>query len=242
MNSSEYANLEQVESKHWYYAGKRELVLRWLRRVKRDAPGTRLLDCGAGTGRFAEEMRTCGLDVFVLDDHEESLAMLRRKFPAERVLALEREGIPLPASSVDVVTALDVLEHIGPDADALKGMWRVLKPGGVLIATVPAGMELWSDWDVALQHHRRYDRCSLAALFNDQDWELLYLNYTNVAVYPLVWAVRFWQRWRKPVSRAEDRVPPAPINALLRRVFVWTGLWRLPWPRGVSLIVLAVRR
>ena len=243
MNPDEYANLERVEADHWYYAGKRELVRRWLRRAGRPAPDDVLLDCGAGTGRFAEEM-SAHCRVLALDDHAESLELLRRRLGADRVISLGESGIPLPDASVDLVTALDVLEHIPDDAGALAGMGRVLKPGGVLVATVPAGMELWSDWDTALHHCRRYSRDSLRELFGPGEWTIFHLNYTNVAVWPAVWSIRRWQKRfpRRASARAEDRLPPPWLNLALRRLFVVTGLWRLPFPRGVSLLVVAIRR
>ena len=79
MDAAEYTNLTRVEEKHWYYAGKRELVRRWLQRVGALRTDHVLLDCGAGTGRFAKEMET-DCKVLVLDDHEESLRLLREKF------------------------------------------------------------------------------------------------------------------------------------------------------------------
>ena len=108
MNASEYANLDRIEQQHWYYAGKRELVRRWLSRVRPPAPADTLLDCGAGTGRFALEMqRHC--QVLVLDDHEEALRLLRGRFRAEQVLSLSGDAVPLPSNSIEYVTALDVL-------------------------------------------------------------------------------------------------------------------------------------
>ena len=56
MNSEEYANLDRVERDHWYYSGKRRFVREWIRRIRPPVPSDVLLDCGAGTGRFAEEM------------------------------------------------------------------------------------------------------------------------------------------------------------------------------------------
>jgi hypothetical protein len=109
-------------------------------------------------------------------------------------------------------------------------------------------MALWSDWDGALHHFRRYDRAQLRALFAGEQWELVYVNYTNVLVYPLVWAVRRWRAfgkrlgWSAPASRAEDRQPPAAINALLRAQFTGLARWRVPFPFGVSLVLVARRR
>jgi ubiquinone/menaquinone biosynthesis C-methylase UbiE len=246
MNAEEYANLQQTERDHWYYSGKRLLVKHWLAASRPLSPADTLLDCGAGTGLFAGEMQA-ECRVLVLDDHEESLRLLREKFPAECVLKVSADGIPLAAGSVEAITALDVLEHIEADAAAVREMARVLRPGGVLVATVPASMALWSDWDVGLHHFRRYSRPGLRKLFEDPaTWEIVYVNYTNVVVFPLVWLARKWRAVRKsPVvegRRAEDVVPPRAINSLLRSLFVGFGKLRVPFPFGVSLLLVARRR
>ncbi len=243
MNPAEYANLAHVEREHWYYVGKREFVRRWIERVRPLAKADRLLDCGAGTGQFAAEMaRDC--DVTVMDTVEESLRLLRERFPADRVITLVDDEVPLPDASLDYVTALDVLEHVPDDRAVVDGFARLLRPGGLAVVTVPASMALWSDWDVSLHHYRRYSRSQLVDLFPTDRWEIVHVNYTNVLVYPLVWLVRRWQRGRRDAAmkRAEDRVPSAPVNALLRWQFVQLALSRWRMPFGVSLLLVARRR
>ncbi len=243
MNAEEYANLERVEADHWYYAGKREIARRWLERARPITPTDRLLDCGAGTGRFAQEMD--GLcQVTVLDDHEEALRLLRAKFPAGRVISLAGDRVPLPDGSLDYVTALDVLEHTPDDAAVVRGFHRLLKPGGVALVTVPASMALWSDWDVVLHHYRRYSRAELERLFPAAEWELVHSNYTNVFAFPAVWLLRRWRRWfpAGQGARAEDKVPSSWLNCLLRASFVRPAFWRVRFPFGVSLLLVARRR
>jgi SAM-dependent methyltransferase len=243
MNAAEYDNLELTEREHWYYSGKREAVQYWLARTAQLGEQQTLLDCGAGTGLFAEEM-AAHCRVLVLDDHEESLRRLRVRFRPEQVLRVSAEGIPLAEASIDAVTALDVLEHIEGDRAAVREMARVLRRGGVAVVTVPAGMALWSDWDTVLHHYRRYDREQLRALFGSADWEILHVNYTNVAVYPVVWCVRKWRAWRKSgtAGRTEDRIPPRWLNRVLRALFVTMARSRIPFPFGVSLLLVARRR
>jgi SAM-dependent methyltransferase len=249
MNAAEYANLDAVERTHWYYAGKRAIVRWWLGRVSPPRPDQVLLDCGAGTGRFALEMQP-HCRVLVLDDHEEALRLLRARFKAEQILSLSGDAVPLPDGSLDFVTALDVLEHVPDDAAVVRGFHRLLKPGGVAVITVPAGMALWSDWDEALHHYRRYDRGQLCALFPEAQWEILHVNYTNVVVYPAVWFVRKWRRLTARrgaapaagTARSEDRLPPAWLNGVLQSVFVGLAKVRVPFPFGVSLLLVARRR
>jgi SAM-dependent methyltransferase len=252
MDAAEYTNLEATERDHWYYAGKRHLVRHWINRVRAPAREEILLDCGAGTGRFAKEMEAF-CRVLVLDDHAEALQLLRTRFKPEQILNLVRGEVPLPDASVDYVTALDVLEHVPDDRAVVRGFHRLLKPGGLAVVTVPASMALWSDWDVGLHHFRRYHRQQLKALFPDDQWELVHLNYTNVIVYPAVWLVRKWRALKGPRdrvgnravnagARSEDKLPPAWLNELLRSLFVGMGRSSVPMPFGVSLILMARRR
>ncbi len=244
MNAEEYANLEKVERDHWYYAGKRRLVRCWLSRVKPPAATDELLDCGAGTGLFAKEMES-ECRVWVLDDHAEALRILRTRFRPERILSLSGDQVPLSDGSLDYVTALDVLEHVPDDVAVVRGFHRLLKPGGIALVTVPAGMALWSDWDEALHHYRRYDRDQLRNLFPVADWDVVHVNYTNVIVYPAVWLVRKWRRRfpsKSGSARSEDQVPFPALNRLLRGIFIGLGLCRLPFPFGVSLLLVARRR
>jgi SAM-dependent methyltransferase len=243
MNAPEYANLAAIEGGHWYYAGKRELVRGWIQRTRPPQPEDVLLDCGAGTGFFAKQMEAC-CRVLVLDDHEEALRLLRQRFRPEQILSLAGDQVLLPDGSLDYVTALDVLEHVPDDAAVVCGFHRLLKAGGLAVVTVPAGMALWSDWDESLRHYRRYSRRQLRALFPAAQWELVYVNYTNVIVYPAVWLARQWRRRTGDSSRprAEDRQPPPALNRLLKFLFVALGRCRVPFPLGVSLLLVARRR
>jgi len=246
MDAAEYTKLAEVERTHWYYSGKRVFVQAWLRRARPPRPDDLLLDCGAGTGLFAEEM-AAHCRVMVLDDHEEALRILRTRFKPDQILSLAGDRVPLPDASLDFVTALDVLEHTPDDAAVVRGFHRLLKPGGVAAVTVPAGMALWSDWDEALHHYRRYSRPQLRALFPPGEWELVHTNYTNALVYPAVWFVRKWRRWfpakaKSTTARAEDTVPAGWINSGLRTQFVTLALARLPMPFGVSLVLVARKR
>ena len=134
VDSAEYDNLAALERDHWYYAGKRRLVRAWIERLRPPSAHDVLLDCGAGTGLFAAEMERC-CRVLVLDDHEESLRMLRARFPAGQVLVPVGGSVPLPDRSLDYLTALDVLEHIPDDAAAVRGFARLLRPGGLMVCS-----------------------------------------------------------------------------------------------------------
>ena len=79
MDAAEYAHIAALEREHWYYSGKRWFVREWIRRARPPHRDDTLLDCGAGTGLFAQEM-AADCRVLVLDDHEEALRILRTRF------------------------------------------------------------------------------------------------------------------------------------------------------------------
>ena len=244
MNPEEYKNLATVEQNHWYYSGKRKIVSHWMRESGHLTRDSLLLDCGAGTGAFAAEMQS-QCRVFASDDYAESLAILRDRLGEERVIAASCTNLPLPDNKFDFVTALDVLEHIEDDSRALSEMYRVTKPGGMVIITVPALMSLWSDWDVTLRHFRRYDRKSLNILVDQYSFQTIILNYMNFWAFPVVWALRRLRGRGNAESkkRAEDKIPRNPFNSLLRSIFIWSSCQRfIKWPFGVGLLAVLVKK
>ncbi len=250
VDPEEYNSIFNVEKRHWYNRGKREIVRHWLDKAGALRKEASLLDCGAGSGFFAMECNhRCR--ALAMDHHPVALERMRELLPADQVIKGSAESIPLEAASVDAVTALDVLEHVKEDARAAAEIRRVLKPGGLLVATVPALMSLWSDWDVSLGHYRRYHHKELLQLFSGGGWDIAHWNYLNVAALPAIYLIRKWRAikagggTRPPPAgqRAEEQLLPAFINQLLYWAFVWPGCQ--PWirfPCGVSLLLAARKK
>jgi SAM-dependent methyltransferase len=242
MNPEEYNNLARVEERHWFYAGKREIVRHWIQRFHPLKPADRLADCGAGTGIFAGEMRAA-CKVTAVDDFEESLKLLEARLGKDAVLKGSCTALPLADNSVDVLTALDVIEHVQDDRASMTEFLRVLRPGGIAVVTVPALMSLWSDWDVTLRHHRRYHARTLRETIPAQ-FDILHLNYINVAVLPAVFFVRKFRAFKqrlgfKTTARSEDQVPPDWLNLFLQWQFVWLACQpALHFPAGVGLLAV----
>ena len=95
------------------------------------APGPRVLDLGAGTGKLTGTLVALGADVVAVEPHPAMLAELRRALPAVRALPGSAEVIPLPDGSLDAVLAGNAL-HWFDLAVAGPEMARVLAPGGIL--------------------------------------------------------------------------------------------------------------
>jgi SAM-dependent methyltransferase len=116
------------------------------------APGTRVLDVGAGTGKLTAALLELGADVVAVEPDPSMLAELRRLLPSARAMAGSAESLPLPEASVDAVLAGQAL-HWFDMAVAGPEIARVLVPGGTL-----AG--LWNVYDDRIDWVAGFDRIS----------------------------------------------------------------------------------
>lgn len=243
MNTEEYAKLDRIERQHWFYCGKRAIVRYWINRYLSLRPSDLLIDAGCGTGTFLVEMsRICR--VLGLDAHDESVALARPRLGAvgAQILQTGLERVALPDGCAAVITMLDVLEHLDDDGAAVQEMMRLLRPGGLLVVTVPALRWLWSDWDVALHHRRRYSRNALLRVADRPGTQVLRCAYFNTALLPPIALIRLWRKLRpaRPgAPRAEDHIPGRWLNRLLYHAMVTPACW--DWfhpPLGVSLLAV----
>jgi SAM-dependent methyltransferase len=238
----------KLEDTYWWFVARRRLVRDLLSRYRpAPAPGAasdrlRILDVGCGTGATLYVLDQLGA-VIGMDSSRDALSLSRRRGRYQLVRA-QGEALPVPSGSVDVITALDLLEHIPDDAAAVTEFTRALRPGGVLLVTVPALPWLWSEHDEALDHLRRYPAMRLRALLQGAGLEIQRLSPVIGCLLPPIALLRLLQRLRRrPHGSPETAfiVPPTPINLLLIGLLWLENRWVLRWnlPIGVSLLAVA---
>ena len=148
------ADIQAAEASHFWFHARRRHV-RWV--LDRYFSEARLvLDVGCGTGFVLEGLQRGDRSRVLAgcDARIETLAMARRTLPGVLLFAADVEALPVRAQ-FDVVTALDILEHVDEDVRALAALRDVIKPGGGLILTVPQHPWLWSEVDDFSRHRRR---------------------------------------------------------------------------------------
>ncbi|MFF8378673.1 class I SAM-dependent methyltransferase [Streptomyces sp. NPDC015661] len=119
-------------------------------------PGARtLLDLACGTGLVTERLARPGLRVYGADAAHAMVRVAAGRAPGRAVRADARR-LPLPDASLDAVTAVWLLHLVPFAADIVAEAARVLRPGGVLVATVDkdAAHDVGSDIDAVLRPYR----------------------------------------------------------------------------------------
>ncbi|AAZ54610.1 conserved hypothetical protein [Thermobifida fusca YX] len=145
-------------------------------------PGHRVLDLGCGGGRHAFEVYRRGADVVAFDQNAEDLAAVSAMFaamraegeaPAEATAETVRGdalAMPFDDNTFDRVIAAEIMEHIPHDTAAMAEMYRVLRPGGIAVVTVPSWFPERICWALSEEYHtvegghiRIYTRAELEA-------------------------------------------------------------------------------
>jgi SAM-dependent methyltransferase len=222
------------------------VLLAVLERALPAGAGLEILDVGCGTGTMLGHLARFGHAQGV-DADAEAIRFCRER-GLDEVRHVAPGPLPFADASFDLVTALDVVEHIDDDAAAVAEMARVLRPGGLALTTVPAFPSLWGRQDEIAHHKRRYRAAGLRALVAGAGLEVEHLTHFNTLLFGPIAAVRVARRttrWGRAPGSGELRsdfelTRPGPLNALLARVFAaeapLVARGRLPF--GVSLLAL----
>jgi len=226
---------------HWWFRGRERILARVLRRELAPGADRRVLAIGGGPPERLSWLREfSGPRGEVLNLDVDPIHARTPPPGVHHVLGDLLEP-PFVRSCIDVVLALDVIEHLDEDAVGLQAAARLLRPGGLLLATVPALPSLWGPHDVINRHRRRYTKRTLRKAFAEAGLPPPRVTYFNALFFPFVAAVRWTRRALGVAASLDSDVGvhgPGFVNDLMSRAFGLEGhvVSRVSLPVGVSLL------
>lgn len=249
-----FSALFAVENRHFWFLVRNTVIRRIAARVCAPfvaRPTALEMGCGTGNVLRCLEGVLCEGVIVGMDLEPEALRLARIRTRAALVAA-DVTRLPFRRVSFALIGMFDVLEHIPDDEAALREIRECLAPGGRLILTVPAHPRLWSYFDVASGHCRRYRRRELYDKLRAAGYCVEFISGFMMLLLPLTWL------WRKVLRRGaraagnlnlhelavqEFRVIPV-LNGILEKLLKleawWVGSGRR-LPSGTSWIAIARR-
>ncbi|MBL7662238.1 class I SAM-dependent methyltransferase [bacterium] len=229
--------ISTLEDWHFWFAGRRNLVLSLIERFIKIS-NLQTLDVGCGTGSLVEKLRELGAKAFGVD-----LSVIYMISKGHRNLSeAKAEALPFADNNFELVTVCDVLEHLD-DVSAIREIYRVMKPTGRAIITVPAHMWLWSYRDEVAQHLRRYSVQELKTKLEDAGLKIVHLQFYQSLLLPAFIFSRLIAKLFKRTTDHEEKISPLTnyvlklLNALELKL---SNYIILPW--GSSIVVIAEKQ
>lgn len=239
MNIEMYRIFFKIQKKHWWFVTKKEIVLDTIDRYLSRKADIKVLDIGCGSGLMLNALEAVG-QTFGMDMSDEATNFSREIFDGQVEKGLLPDQIPYNENFFDLITALDVIEHVDQDVESLRAMRSRLVSGGKAVITVPAYMFLWSAFDEMNEHKRRYTLTELNTKLVQAGFAVEKISYYNTLLFPVVWAVRMLNNILKRDGASDVDMPSAPLNFVLKNIFNMERylLRILNLPFGVSILAV----
>jgi SAM-dependent methyltransferase len=243
MQPHTYPIMYRVEGSHWWFVGRRQILSSFVGRIVKtlSRPQPRILDVGCGTGANLEMLANFG-EVEGVDVSTEALDFCQAR-GLINVRQGEAEHLPYEDSYFDLVTGLDVVEHLDDDVAGLQEMRRVLRPNGRALLFVPAFMFLWGVQDDISNHRRRYTLASLEQVVRQAGLEVERATYANITFFFPILLGRLLMRVTGFRPASENNITIGFLNGVLGRIFGSEAslLRHVKFPFGVSIVCVARR-
>ncbi|MEZ5345632.1 MAG: class I SAM-dependent methyltransferase [Pyrinomonadaceae bacterium] len=245
MQEHTYAIMNRVEDSHWWFVGRRAILESFLEKISSELRAAnselRFLDVGCGTGANLEMLAGFG-DAEGVDVSDDALEFCKAKgLKTHKGLA---EELPFEDESFDVVTALDVVEHLDDDIAGLKEMYRVLRSGGKTLIFVPAFMWLWGVQDDISNHRIRYTRKQIVERMEKAGFEVERATYANITFFSPILLGRTLMKLTGVKPESENNVNVAAFNGFFGKIFSAERFWlkRANFPFGVSIVLVGKKK
>lgn len=228
-----------IQKQHWWFVTKKDIILDTISRHHDLQPSSMILDIGCGSGLMLNALEDIGL-TSGMDMSSEAIQFSKEIFAGPVKQGSLPNQVPYPASTFELITALDVIEHIYDDVGSLEAIKSLLRPSGKAIITVPAYMFLWSQFDEMNEHKRRYTLNELQQKLIKAGFHIERISYFNTLLFPIVYVVRKLNNILGRDGASDVDMPGKLANSFLKAIF---GLEKFllrfcKLPFGVSIIAV----
>jgi SAM-dependent methyltransferase len=190
-DQSHFPDLFAAEDRHFWFQTRNKVISVLAQQLMVDYPaGYRFLEIGCGNGNVLKELERVSTNgtVMGMDLFADGLRFARSRVTAPLVQA-DIFNTPFKVA-FEMIGMFDVLEHLQNDIDVLAQVRAMLAPNGTLMLTVPAFKSLWSYADRNANHKRRYGRADLEQKLTQAGFQVDFVSYYMMSVFPLVWLGR----------------------------------------------------
>ena len=239
METETYTILYEIEETHWWFRGRRNILLRQLNTLVSGSKDLTILDVGCGTGMTMEYVGKFGR-IMGLDKSSDALNFCRLR-GLKNLFQGDACSLPFKDQSYDVLIILDLLEHLDDDIQGLEEFYRVLRHRGKIVIFVPAFQFLWSFQDDISHHKRRYTLKELQSSLVRANFHVIKISYANFFLFPIILFLRKLMKLLKIRAESENRINIKMFNSCLSFLFSQEAKILQNWsfPFGVSVICTA---
>ena len=236
-----YPILFEVEQSHWWHQGRRRIIASFVEeitaRVKDHRP--KILDVGCGTGANLLMLSKYG-DAEGVDVSQDALTFCHER-GLEKVKLGAAEALPYEDGTFDLVTALDVVEHLDDDLAGLREFRRVLRPDGRVLLFVPTFMFLWGVQDDVSHHRVRYRLPELRKILEQAGFEMERSTYANITFFLPILLIRKFMQLTGIKTESENNINIPAFNRLFGQLLGAESnfLRFMNFPFGVSGLCVA---
>jgi SAM-dependent methyltransferase len=248
MYPSEYGRMYHSEDELWWYAGTRDILQYAITKYAPANPA--ILDAGCGTGKNVEFLTSLGYVNVQGFDYSANAIEFCKQRGLEQLQQADITAIPYPAELFDVVFCMDVLGSLAAAERtmAVNELYRVLKPGGIIISN-SAALEIFrSQHDDVANIKTRFTKSQFGDLFKAENPQILKLSYRVFLLSPLVFVFKLFKRITglftpKEQSKSDQLMFPPIINRFLLSIQLTENrLFRKNNFRFGSSIFIVVRK
>jgi len=239
MENEYESKYHKIENDYWWFIARRDIIYKLLQNLN-ISKNSEILEIGCSGGVLLEFLRQNGFqNLSGLDISKKAIDLCKRR-NLKNTFVMDALK-PNLNKTYDVIIALDVLEHLEDDSQALSEWNKLLKVNGKLLVFVPAFNFLWSSHDVVNKHYRRYSKKQLTTLLSESNFKIIRASYWNLTLFYPISIYRIFSRIFNSKQKKDQMFDVSYLTNKILLILVRFEnkiLEKINFPVGVSFFVI----